>query len=49
MRNAFVIAAAAITAWAAINLPATSVDVGSVEDVIKGLAGVTTIDLSSGR
>ena len=49
MRNAFVIAAAAIMGWAAINLPATSADIGSVEDVIKGLTGVTTIDLGSGR
>jgi hypothetical protein len=47
MRNAFAIAAAAIMAWVAINLPATPADVGSVDDLIKGLSGVTTIDLGS--
>ena len=47
MRNAFAIAAAAIMAWATINLPATTADIGSVEDLIKGLSGVTSIDLGS--
>ena len=49
MRNAFAIAAAAIMAWVAINLPAMPPDVGSVEDLIKDLSGVTTMDIGSRR
>ena len=47
MRNTLAIAAAAIMAWVAINLPATTADVGSVDDLIIGPSGVTTIDLGS--
>ena len=49
MRNSFAIAAVAIMAIAAINLSAAPAEAGLFDDIVKGLTGVTTTDLGSGR
>ena len=49
MKKLFAIAAAAAMVYAAINLSATPAQAGLFDDIVKGITGVTTTDLGSGR